>query len=48
VISANKYGANLIRPAFPIQHAAQNFKQIEDDRDRSFLNIPTSLPAAEK
>jgi NADH-quinone oxidoreductase subunit G len=48
VISANKYGANLIRPAFPIQQAAQSYKQIDDDRDRSFLKNPTSLPASEK
>jgi NADH-quinone oxidoreductase subunit G len=48
VITANKYGANLIRPAFPIQQAAQQYKQIDDNRDRSFLHIPTSLPASEK
>lgn len=48
VISANKYGANLIRPAFPIKQAAESYKQIDDNRDRSFLNIPTALPSPEK
>ena len=37
VISANKYGANLIQPAFPIKQAARDYKLINDDRDRTFL-----------
>jgi len=45
VISANKYGAGLIKTAFPIAQAARDFKQINDDRDRSFLTNQASLPA---
>jgi NADH-quinone oxidoreductase subunit G len=45
VISANKYGAGLIKPAFPIAQAARDYKLIEDDRDRSFLTNQASLPA---
>jgi NADH-quinone oxidoreductase subunit G len=45
VISANKYGANTIRPAFPIAQAARDFKQIDDNRDRSFLENKSILPA---
>jgi NADH-quinone oxidoreductase subunit G len=45
VISANKYGANMIRPAFPIAQAARDFKQIDDNRDRSFLENKSILPA---
>ena len=45
VISANKYGAGLIRPAFPIAQAARDYKLIDDDRDRSFLTNQASLPA---
>jgi NADH-quinone oxidoreductase subunit G len=45
VISANKYGANLIHPAFPIAQAARDFKQIDDNRDRSSIEIKSILPA---
>jgi NADH-quinone oxidoreductase subunit G len=48
VISANKYGANLIQPAFPVLQAARDYKQINDDRDRSFLGIQPALPTAKK
>jgi NADH-quinone oxidoreductase subunit G len=37
VISANKYGANTITPAFPLKQAAAQYKQIDDSRDTSFL-----------
>ncbi|MDZ7899476.1 MAG: 2Fe-2S iron-sulfur cluster-binding protein [Arcicella sp.] len=37
VISANKYGANKITPAFPLKQAAKEYKQIDDGRDTSFL-----------
>ncbi len=37
VISANKYGANKITPAFPLKQAAEQYKKIDDNRDRSFL-----------
>jgi NADH-quinone oxidoreductase subunit G len=43
VISANKYGANLITPAFPIKQAARDYKLIDDDRDRSFLSNSVQL-----
>ncbi len=43
VISANKYGASLIKPAFPIKQAAEQYKLIDDDRDRSFLEVQKSL-----
>ncbi len=43
VISANKYGANLITPAFPIKQAARDYKLIDDDRDRSFLTNSANL-----
>jgi NADH-quinone oxidoreductase subunit G len=43
VISANKYGANTIKPAFPLKQAAQQYKQINDDRDRSFLEPQKQL-----
>jgi NADH-quinone oxidoreductase subunit G len=45
VISANKYGANLIQPAFPIGQAARDYKLINDDRDRSFLTDQIKLEA---
>jgi NADH-quinone oxidoreductase subunit G len=45
VISANKYGANLIMPAFPISQAARDYKLIDDDRDRSFLTDQIKLEA---
>jgi len=45
VISANKYGANLIQPAFPISQAARDYKLINDDRDRSFLRDQIKLEA---
>jgi NADH-quinone oxidoreductase subunit G len=45
VISANKYGANLIKPAFPISQAARDYKLINDDRDRSFLTDQIKLEA---
>jgi NADH-quinone oxidoreductase subunit G len=45
VISANKYGANLITPAFPIAQAARDYKLIDDDRDRSFLHEPAKIEA---
>jgi NADH-quinone oxidoreductase subunit G len=45
VISANKYGANLIKPAFPIAQAARDYKLIDDDRDRSFLHEPAKIEA---
>jgi NADH-quinone oxidoreductase subunit G len=48
VISANKYGANLIKPAFPVLQAARDYKQINDDRDRSFLGIQPALPKSKK
>ncbi|MCZ2475727.1 2Fe-2S iron-sulfur cluster binding domain-containing protein [Aquirufa ecclesiirivi] len=48
VISANKYGANLINPSFPIKQAALAYKPIDDDRDRSFLPARKSLPCSEK
>jgi NADH-quinone oxidoreductase subunit G len=37
VISANKYTANTIMPAFPLKQAAKEYKQIDDSRDTSFL-----------
>lgn len=37
VISANKYGASTIFPAFPLKQAAKEYKQIDDSRDTSFL-----------
>ncbi len=37
VISANKYTKNLVKPAFSLKQAAEQYKQIDDDRDRSFL-----------
>ena len=37
VISANKYGASTIFPAFPLTQAAKEYKQIDDSRDTSFL-----------
>lgn len=37
VISANKYTANTIMPAFPLKQAAKEYKQIDDSRDISFL-----------
>jgi NADH-quinone oxidoreductase subunit G len=37
VISANKYTANTILPAFPLKQAAKEYKQIDDSRDTSFL-----------
>lgn len=45
VISANKYGANLITPAFPVIQAARDYKLIDDDRDRSFLTDQNKLEA---
>ena len=45
VISANKYGANLIQPALPISQAARDYKLINDDRDRSFLTDQIKLEA---
>jgi len=45
VISANKYGAKLIMPAFPINQAARDYKLIDDDRDRSFLTNQITLEA---
>ena len=37
VISANKYTANTIFPAFPLKQATKEYKQIDDSRDTSFL-----------
>lgn len=37
VISANKYAKNTIKPAFALQQAAEQYKKIDDNRDRSFL-----------
>jgi NADH-quinone oxidoreductase subunit G len=37
VISANKYPANTIMPAFPLKQAAKEYKLIDDSRDTSFL-----------
>ena len=37
VISANKYAANTILPAFSLKQAAKEYKQIDDSRDTSFL-----------
>jgi NADH-quinone oxidoreductase subunit G len=37
VISANKYNKNTIIPTFPLKQAAEQYKLIDDDRDRSFL-----------
>lgn len=45
VISTNKYGANLITPAFPVIQAARDYKLIDDDRDRSFLTDQNKLEA---
>jgi len=45
VISANKYGAKLIMPAFPVMQAARDYKLIDDDRDRSFLTDQNKLEA---
>jgi NADH-quinone oxidoreductase subunit G len=45
VISANQYGSNLIKPAFPISQAARDYKLINDDRDRSFLTDQNKLEA---
>ncbi len=47
VISANKYGANFIKPAFPLVQAAKEYKPIDDSRDRSFISIQPALPASE-
>ena len=43
VISANKYGASKITPAFPLIQAAKEYKQIDDNRDRSFLEPQKQL-----
>ncbi|WP_044173274.1 2Fe-2S iron-sulfur cluster-binding protein [Flectobacillus major] len=43
VISANKYGSNLIKPAFPLKQAAEQYKKIDDTRDRSFLEPQKQL-----
>lgn len=43
VISANKYGANKITPAFPLKQAAEQYKKIDDNRDRSFLTPQKQL-----
>ncbi len=43
VISANKYGANKITPAFPLKQAAEQYKKIDDNRDRSFLATKKQL-----
>ena len=43
VISANKYGASTIFPAFPLKQAAKEYKQIDDSRDRSFLEPQKQL-----
>ena len=45
VISTNKYGVNLITPAFPVIQAARDYKLIDDDRDRSFLTDQIKLEA---
>lgn len=37
VISANKYGAKTVKTGYALQQAAEQYKQIDDDRDRSFL-----------
>jgi NADH-quinone oxidoreductase subunit G len=38
VISANKYSGSKITPAFPLKQADEQYKKINDNRDRSFLN----------
>ena len=43
VISANKYGASTIFPAFPLKQAAKEYKQIDDSRDTSFLEPQKQL-----
>ena len=43
VISANKYGGSSIKPAFPLKQAAEQYKQIDDNRDRSFLEPQKQL-----
>jgi NADH-quinone oxidoreductase subunit G len=43
VISANKYSANTITPAFPLKQAAEQYKKINDNRDRSFLEPQKQL-----
>jgi NADH-quinone oxidoreductase subunit G len=43
VISANKYSANTIMPAFSLTQAAKEYKQIDDSRDTSFLVIQKQL-----
>jgi NADH-quinone oxidoreductase subunit G len=37
VISANKYTASFIQPSYPLKQAAEQYKQIDDSRDTSFL-----------
>ena len=44
VISANKYSANKITPAFPQVQAARDYKKIDDKRDTSFIH-QKNLPA---
>jgi NADH-quinone oxidoreductase subunit G len=43
VISANKYGGNFVKPTFPLVQAEAQYKKIDDDRDRSFLEEPKKL-----
>jgi NADH-quinone oxidoreductase subunit G len=39
VISANKYTGNRLKTGYALQQAAEQYKQIDDDRDRSFLEV---------
>ena len=43
VISANKYAKNTIKPSYALKQAAEQYKQIDDDRDRSFLKPAKQL-----
>ncbi len=43
VMSANKYAKTMIMPSFPLKQAAEEYKLIDDDRDRSFLETAKQL-----
>lgn len=46
VISANKYSSKFITPSYPLKQAAEQYKQIDDSRDRSFLEPLKELAEA--
>ncbi len=43
VIAANKYAKSMIKPSYALQQAAEQYKKIDDDRDRSFLTPQKEL-----